>query len=251
MNFLVWGIYDLFKNGLLRALIAKLAPGETGTAALIGVCFVACIAVPYLLGSINWALVISRLFYHDDIRRHGSGNAGATNVLRTYGKLPALFVFLGDGLKGAVSVLFACLIFGHPSSEPYFFFLITAAYLAAFFAILGHVFPCFAHFHGGKGFATTALSVLVLNPALFVILLFVFFPLVIGTRYVSLGSVVTVCFYPIFLGSFDRVFTRYGVHTLFALMIAALVTWAHRGNIQRIREGTERKLQFGKKDGSN
>ena len=247
MNFLVWGIYDLFKNGLLRMLLEGLSPDENTTAMLIGGGFVLCMVFAYLLGSVNWALVISRVFYHDDIRKHGSGNAGATNMLRTYGTGAAVATFLGDGLKGVFAVLFACLVFGHPAEEAYYIYLITAVYLSAFFAILGHIFPCFAHFHGGKGVATTALTVLALNPAIFVILLTIFIVLVAGTRYVSLGSVVCVCFYPIILASFDKVFTQYGVHTLFVLMIGALITWAHRGNLARISQGTERKISFGKK----
>ncbi|MBQ9777323.1 MAG: glycerol-3-phosphate 1-O-acyltransferase PlsY [Clostridia bacterium] len=247
MNFLVWGIYDLFENGLLRMLLGKLNPDESGRAALIGGCFVLCMVVSYLLGSVNWALVISRVFYHDDIRKYGSGNAGATNMLRTYGMKAAVGAFLGDGLKGVASVLFACLIFGHPNTEAYYIYLITAVYLSAFFAILGHVFPCFARFHGGKGVATTALTVLALDPAIFLILLVVFVVLVAGTRYVSLGSVTVVCFYPVLLASFDKAFTRYGVHTLIVMMIAALIVWAHRANLSRIRQGTENKISFSKK----
>lgn len=251
MNFWTWGIYNLFDNGLLRYLLARLNPTDEGRAALIGGAFALCVIVPYLLGSINWALVISRVFYHDDIRRHGSGNAGATNMMRTFGMKAAVPTFLGDGLKGVLSIVFACAIFGHPESEPYFFYTVTAAYMAAFFAILGHVFPCFAHFKGGKGFACTALCILVLNPAIFCVLLFVFFPLVIGTRYVSLGSVVTALFYPVFLSSFDSIAELpYGISSLFAFLIAALVTWAHRSNLKRIMNRTERKISLGRKNKS-
>ena len=243
-----WGIYNLFKNGLLRYLLATLNPNESGRAALIGGAFALCIILPYLLGSINWAIVISRVFYHDDIRKHGSGNAGATNMLRTYGLKAAIPTFLGDGLKGVVSILIAAAIFGHPDSELYFIYNVAACYMAAFFAILGHVFPCFYHFKGGKGFASTSLCILVLNPAIFAILIFVFFPLVIGTRYVSLGSVVSALCYPVFLSSFDMARENpYGFSVLFAFLIAMLITWAHRGNLKRIMDRTERKISFGKK----
>ena len=158
--FLVWGIYNLFKNGLLRSLLAAWQPGETGHAVAIGLSFALCILFSYLLGSINFALVISKVFYHDDIRKYGSGNAGATNMARTYGKKAAVATFLCDGLKGVISILFACLIFAHPMSEPYYFYYVTAVYFSAFFCNFGHVFPCFSHFTGGKGFATTALTVI-------------------------------------------------------------------------------------------
>jgi glycerol-3-phosphate acyltransferase PlsY len=242
----VWGIYNLFQNGLLRTVMHGVAADERTAALLVGLGLLLCFACAYLLGSVNFALVISRLFYHDDIRKHGSGNAGATNMARTYGKKAALFTFLCDGLKGVISVLIACAVFGCPPGERYYIFLVTAAYFSAFFCSLGHVFPCFAHFHGGKGFATTALSILALNPVVGGILCFVFFPLVLLSKYVSLGSVVTVLFYPVMLSTFDSMpkSTHYGVSTLVACLIAALVTWAHRGNLKRISEGTERKLEF-------
>ena len=238
--FLVWGIYNLFNKGLLGWILDKngLTPADSITAVWIGIALLLCIAVSYLLGSVNFALVVSKFFYHDDIRNHGSGNAGATNITRTYGKKAGLLTFFGDGFKGAVAILIACAVFG--GTNP--FLQVMSAYLCAFICILGHVFPCFSHFHGGKGFATTAICVLFLNPVIFLILAVIFFTLVIGTKYVSLGSVVTVLFYPILLSSFDSLFSHYGVSVLFSLLIAALVTWAHRGNLKRIREGTERKF---------
>ena len=242
----VWGIYNLFQNGILRAVMQGSAANESTSALLIGVGFLVCLACAYLLGSINFALVISKLFYHDDIRKYGSGNAGATNMARTYGKKAALLTFLCDGLKGVISILIACAVFGTPSNERYYIFLVTAAYFSAFFCSLGHVFPCFAHFRGGKGFATTALAIVALNPVIALILCFVFFPLVLLSKYVSLGSVVTVLFYPVILSTFDSMpkSTHYGVSTLVACLIAALVTWAHRGNLKRISAGTERKFEL-------
>ena len=245
--FWVWGIYNLFENGLIKMIRSKASLGEVGDAALVGGGGIFCIVVAYLLGSSNWALVISRAVYHDDVRKYGSGNAGSTNVLRTYGKKAAILTFVGDGFKGVVSILIACLVFGHSMGDAYYIYLGTAAYFSAFFCILGHVFPCFAHFKGGKGFATTALSIIALNPAIGIILAIIFFPLVAGTRYVSLGSVVTVMMYPVILGSFDGALSHYGINTLVALLMGLLVTWAHRGNLKRIMDRTERKLNLGHK----
>ena len=249
VNFTVWGIYNLFDNGLLYRLSQNHAVSEGHEALAIGLGFAFCIIFSYLIGSVNFALVVSRLFYHDDVRQHGSGNAGATNVLRNYGKKAGILTFAGDGLKGALCIVVACLIFGRPAEDPQYIYLITAAYLSAFFCIFGHVFPCFAKFHGGKGFATLAVAVLCLNPFIFAVLCALFFPLVAMSKYVSLGSVVTALLYPVLLSTFDSMkfsdtetSTHYGVSTLVAFLIAMLVTWAHRGNIKRIMDHTERKL---------
>ena len=250
INFMVWGFYNLFDNGLLHSLISKNALGEEKQALLIGLSFAFCIIFSYLLGSVNFAIVVSRLFYHDDVRRHGSGNAGTTNVLRNYGKKAGALTFAGDGLKGVLSIIVTCLVFACPAEEfRHYFYFITAVYFSAFFCIFGHVFPCFAKFRGGKGFATMALSVIFLNPFIALILAAIFFPLVLMTKYVSLGSVVAALFYPVLLHTFDSMefsaqvtSTYYGSSTLAALLIGALITWAHRGNIKRIMDHTERKL---------
>lgn len=244
VSFLIWGIYNWFENGLLRFLFQKFSFTQGTTALLIGLGFVFCIAASYLLGSVNFALVISKVFYHDDVRNHGSGNAGATNIGRSYGKKAAVLTFLGDGLKGVVAILIACAIFGHSTNDFYYIYLVYASYISAFFCIFGHVFPCFSHFRGGKGFATMAMCVIALNPFIALVLLCLYIPLVAMTRYISLGSVVIALFYPILLHSFDTVTMRYGIPSVIALMIAALVTWAHRGNLKRIMDRTERKLKL-------
>ncbi|MBQ3483198.1 MAG: glycerol-3-phosphate 1-O-acyltransferase PlsY [Clostridia bacterium] len=246
-HFLIWGIHEAFDNGLLRTVLARGSFGEVGRAALIGCAFALCIILPYLLGSVNFALVISRVFYHDDIRKHGSGNAGATNMWRTYGFGAFAASFLCDGFKGVVSILFACLVFGHPEAEGLFFLQVTACYLAMFFCIIGHVFPCFSHFRGGKGIATVALCIVVLNPAAFVLLFPLYIVLVALTRYISFGSVVCILLYPLVVSALDGMTAHYGVNTIFAFLIAMLITWCHRENIKRIMNRTERKLTFGKK----
>lgn len=256
--FWVWGIFNLFENGLLNAIRAAAAPSEVGEAILTGCGFLAVIVISYLLGSINWALVISKLFYHDDVRKHGSGNAGTTNVLRTYGKKAAVFTFLGDGLKGVLAIVIACAIFGYPMQggvvsgvivyDIHYIHLITAAFLAALFAVIGHILPIFSKFRGGKGFATFLFSSLALSPVIGLMLVAIFLFLVLGTHYVSLGSIVTAAFYPVILNSFDQAYTHYGVGTIFALLYAALVAWSHRTNIKRLLDRTERKTYFfGKK----
>ncbi len=256
----IWtaGIYNLFTGGLFNLLRDTMNPNERGEALLVGCGLIFVVILSYLLGSVNWALVVSRVFYHDDIRRHGSGNAGTTNVLRTYGIKAAIVTFLGDGLKGVLSIIIACLIFGFPMTggvteagftayDIRYIHLITAAYLAAFFAMLGHIFPIFSKFRGGKGFATFLFTVMALNPIICLILIAIFIIIVSGTHFVSLGSIVTVAFYPILLGSFDGAISGYGINTLFAFLMGAIVIWSHRANLKRLINRTENKTYFFKK----
>lgn len=257
MSFWMWGTYNLFENGILNMIRQRISATEEQDALLVGIGFALCVIVAYLLGSVNWALVVSRVLFHDDVRRHGSGNAGATNVLRTYGKKAAALTFLGDGLKGVVSVLFAALVFGFPATlyttaegamyDIHYIHLITAVYLSALFCVLGHIFPCFSKFKGGKGVATTAFCVLTLNPAIALVLILMWLILVLGTHYVSLGSVVAAAFFPILLHTFDSHTSHYGVGTVFAFLLAVLVIWSHRANIKRLLDHTESKTYFGKK----
>ena len=187
-----------------------------------------CMAIPYLLGSLNFAIIFSKLFFHDDIRKYGSGNAGMTNMLRTYGKLPALATLLCDMLKGAASVFFGSLLFAEWGTA-----------VAGLFVVLGHMFPCFYKFKGGKGVATTAMVVLAINPLVFAILLLIFLIIVIGTKFVSLGSVMCMMIYPYLLSRFEL-----GPNVLSAIVIAALVIFMHRSNIKRLLAGTESKISL-------
>ena len=187
-----------------------------------------CMVIPYILGSLNFAIIFSKLFFHDDIRKYGSGNAGMTNMLRTYGKLPALATLLCDMLKGAVAVILGRLLFGDWGSA-----------VAGLFVVLGHMFPCFYKFKGGKGVATTAMVVLATNPIVFAILITIFLIIVIGTKFVSLGSVMCVMIYPYLLSRFEV-----GPNVLSGIIIAALVIFMHRSNIKRLLSGTESKISL-------
>ena len=251
MTFWTCGIYDLFKNGLVQWLLTNPDLDETGRALVVGGGFLLCIIASYLLGSISFAVLISRVFYHDDVRKYGSGNAGTTNMLRTFGKKAAILTFAGDTFKGVVAILIACLVFGAPAASGGYWLLVTASYLSAFMCILGHVFPIFAKFRGGKGFATLLAAIAALDPVVFLLLMVVYFPMILITHYVSLSSITVAMFYPVLLASFDRAFLHFGTHVLIALLIGLLVTWCHRSNIQRLIAGNERKTYLFKKKSSN
>ena len=208
-------------------VVMALQTDRGGWVAIIGILI--CIIVPYILGSLNFAIIISRIFFRDDIRKYGSGNAGMTNMLRTYGKIPAAATLLLDMSKGLLAVIFGRFIFWE-----------IGAAVASLFVVLGHMFPCFYKFKGGKGVATTAMVALATNWVVFLLLLAVFLIIVIGTKYVSLGSVIGVALYPVFLARFYNT----GWNVLAALIIAAFVIFMHRSNIKRIWNGTESKISL-------
>lgn len=214
----------------------------------------AALAIGYLLGSLMFGIIVSKGLFHDDVRSHGSGNAGSTNILRTYGKGAAILALAGDMGKGVLAVFLArwaaCLIFGLPldcagaAFGPEGFNVGAAA---AFAALLGHMKPLYFGFKGGKGVAVAAGTILAAAPRVFVVLLVVFVVVVGISRIVSLTSITCAVCYPIFTavdcvlaGSSHTVF-----NTVCALVMAAIVVWLHRTNIQRLKNGTEYK--FGSK----
>lgn len=206
---------------------------------LLIACALACVIVPYLLGSINFGIIVSKVLYREDIRTYGSGNAGATNMLRTYGKASAAITFIGDVLKCVLSVALGRVIFG-----------LTGGYVALFCCIVGHAFPVFYKFRGGKGVAAAAGGVAAMyafTPRWYVILieLAVFVIVVAFTRYISLGSVTAMFVYPLLM---SRLELGWRINILLAFMIAAFIVWLHRGNIRRIYQGKESKLSFSHTD---
>ena len=202
----------------------------------------------YLLGSINSAILISKLIYHDDIRKHGSGNGGMTNMLRTFGGKAAVLTLIGDLSKTAIAILIAGMVYG---------FWYTAGiatsemcYMAGLFAMLGHVFPLYYGFKGGKGVLVTSTMALILTPVPFLILFALFAAIVWMSKYVSLGSVSVAILYPVLLhGAFAVLFESPmpGLMALSTIILACLIVWCHKENLKRISEGTERKLSFKKK----
>ncbi len=195
--------------------------------------YLLCGGIAYLIGSLNFGLIISKYRFGDDVRTHGSGNAGMTNMLRTYGKSAAVFTLLGDALKAVVSVMLVGRMLGGE----------TGAYIAGLGCIFGHVFPVFFGYKGGKGIVVTAVMVLCLDPIVFA-LLFILFALIVGfTKYISLGSVMCMMVYPLVLYRVSGA----GFNVIIAFIIAVLIIILHRGNIKRLRLGTENKISLKKK----
>ncbi len=207
--------------------------------------------VAYLLGSINWAIIITQLFSHRDIRSVGSGNAGATNVLRSQGVLPATLTFLGDLGKGIVSVyiggwLLCYLNLGQQSLSVESVRLI-GQYAAGLCCIIGHIFPLFYGFRGGKGVLATLGMFFVLDWRIAVLGLLLFMATVIISRMVSLGSVLAASYLPILTLIFrlwvDEMSANVVIFcVVLSAVIAAIVIWKHGSNMRRIASGTERRL---------
>lgn len=199
-----------------------------------------CVVIPYLLGSFNAAIIVSKYLYHDDIRKYGSGNAGLTNMHRVYGKKGALYTLAGDVLKQFLSVSIGMLAMGT-----------DGAFLAGTFCILGHVAPIYFHFKGGKGVLTAATMVLMIDPLMFLILFAVFVLVVLIFRYISLGSVMAGFVYPplVFYRNkflFDNQPPSFP-YMLFAGFICVLIIFMHRENLKRIYYNEESKFSFKKK----
>ncbi len=186
----------------------------------------------YLIGSISFAVVVSHAFKLPDPHEYGSGNPGATNVLRSGNKLAALLTLLGDGLKGFAAVFLAQQI-GHEVGAPSW--LVPAAALAVF---LGHLFPIFHHFAGGKGVATAAGIVFALHWPLGLVLCIIWLTMAFGFKISSLAALVTAALLP--LGGL-YVFGP-SVSALVLVVISALLFWRHRGNIAQLRSRKERPI---------
>ena len=194
----------------------------------------ATVLLGYLLGSINTSLLVGR-FYGIDIRRHGSGNAGATNTLRTLGKTAALLVAIGDVLKGVLACLLGNYIIGYVEGIGN-----LGIMLAGLFAVIGHNWPVYFGFKGGKGIFTSITVIFMMDWRMGLLLLGVFIVIVAVTRYVSLGSVAGAFLFP-FL-SLLPVFEKTLTFAFFAFIIAVMAIVRHRENIRRIIKGTESKL---------
>ena len=224
----------------LYSYLCSLISGETARGILMLGSVLLCIVSAYLIGSINPAIIFSKKIYHDDIREHGSGNAGATNMLRTYGKKMAALIFALDFIKAAIAIIIGSVLLS----------INVGGAISALFVVLGHMFPVYYKFKGGKGVACTAACILILSPISFAILLPVFALIVLCTKYISLGSIISAMLFPLLANAFKDFWGKGtgGFITLSAIMIAGFVVFMHRANIKRLLEGKESKVKLFKKD---
>lgn len=191
--------------------------------------------IAYLLGSINTSIIVGKIMSGEDIRKFGSGNAGATNTLRTFGKGAALAVVAGDALKAVIAILIAKTFCGEN----------IAVYVAAIGVAFGHNFPIFFGFKGGKGIVVSAVSCIFADWRIGLITIILSLIIMIVTKYVSLGSIIGSLLIVV-LGFLLR-----GIdvsYIIFSVIMGGLAIFMHRKNIVRLINGTENKLSFSKGD---
>ncbi len=211
------------------------------------VCMIAAILVPYLLCGINTAIIVTKIKSGKDIRDLGSGNAGLTNTLRTQGKAAAAFVLIGDILKGVLSIIIIHLLFRYLTGIDTYSHSdgwTWINYLSGIFAVIGHVFPVYYGFKGGKGILVTFASMLAINWIAGVAPFIVFVIVVAVSRYVSLGSIIAAAFYPFAVLVLSLIQNDPCAWINFGLsaMIGAMLIFMHRENIKRLMTHTEKKL---------
>ncbi|MDR1886599.1 MAG: glycerol-3-phosphate 1-O-acyltransferase PlsY [Prevotellaceae bacterium] len=207
------------------------------------------LAAAYLLGSVSSAVWVARTKHGINIREHGSGNAGATNILRVLGPRAALPVFIFDFLKGLAAVQFIRFTALDSQVNPE---LYTGYEIAlGICAVVGHIFPVFASFKGGKGVATIAGILVAISPYPMLLALTVFLVTFLTTRYVSLSSVMAAITFPVFVIFLFGMILMPEKTSLtlkcFSLIASTMIIITHRKNIRRLRNGTENKISFGKR----
>lgn len=211
------------------------------------------VVISYLLGSCNSAIIFVRLLKGEDIRNFGSKNAGLTNTLRCFGKFPALLTLIGDLSKGIIAVIICRVICSlmdvgmGPDNSTHFI-----GYIAGFFAIIGHVFPLYYGFKGGKGVLVGASVFLVIDPPAFLGLILIFAIVLALSKYVSLASITAAFFNPFVtlamqLFIYDQSVKYAVIYALMAVPSSVAVIFMHHSNIRRLIDGNENKFSFGSK----
>ena len=204
-----------------------------------------CVAIGYLFGLIQTGYIYGKI-KKIDIRKHGSGNAGTTNALRTLGWKAGVITFIGDCLKCVLAVTVVQFLFIQDPHQGLY------AMYAGLGAVLGHNFPFYLKFKGGKGIASTAGLILAVNPIMFLIVAVVFISIVLITQYVSLGSIIIMVLFVIMVvisGQSGWLLMLPGdlyEYYAIAIVLALLAIWRHRANIKRLLSGTENKTDVRK-----
>ena len=202
--------------------------------------YIAVAIIAYLIGSVNFSVIISKKMAGFDLREKGSKNAGTTNMLRTVGKKAAAITLICDILKGVVAVILAKLLSGDVNEA-------VATQIAAVCVVIGHTFPIFFGFKGGKGVATSIGILLVMNWQIGLICLSYGIVIIALTRMVSLGSISAAILFPILTIFISEHYIADGANfTIFGVVIAAIILFNHRANIKRLNNGTENRISFKK-----
>ncbi len=205
----------------------------------------ACCVSAYFMGSINFAILISSVFYGKDIRNYGSNNAGMTNVFRTFGKIPAIVTFIGDFTKGMISIFICNILFSVflKIESP-----VYASGLIGICALLGHVFPIFYKFKGGKGVSVSAGVLLAVDWVVFLCVLLIFILVFLVFKIISLSSIISALTYPIFTFVKCIIIGESLIDLImcvfFALIISLIIVFMHRANIIRLLNGNEPKIKM-------
>ena len=231
---------EFLEGGALYGVICEslsLTAESIGYWLLMLVSVLLCVAAGYLMGSVNAAIIISTKKYKSDIRTHGSGNAGMTNMFRTFGKTGGFLTLFGDLAKTLLPIIFGYAIFSYPGS-----------YLAGLFVVLGHCFPLYYKFKGGKGVLAMFVMMLACEPPVFLLMILIFAIIVIGTRFVSMASVMTAFFLPILINSWYTMMYSQGAVAGVRIPVAFLITLTvcvmHIPNLKRIMNKEEPRVKM-------
>ena len=200
------------------------------------------LAAAYLIGAIPTAVWVGQRFYGVDVREHGSKNAGATNTFRVLGKKPGTFVLLFDVLKGWAATSLAAVLVHAQAIAPDD--LVYYQLAMGILAVIGHVFPVYVGFKGGKGVATLLGMVLAIQPPAALICVGIFIVALLLFKYVSLGSMLGAVAFPLLLLLIPRFQPDKPILTVFGFLLATLVVYTHRKNIGRLRNGVESKVDI-------
>lgn len=233
-------IKEFLEGGALFGVICKslsLTAESIGYWLIMLVAVILCVTVGYLMGSVNAAIIISTKKYKSDIRNYGSGNAGMTNMFRTFGKTGGFLTLFGDLTKTVLPIILGRIVFSYPGS-----------YLAGLFVVLGHCFPIYYKFKGGKGVLAMFVMMLVCDPPVFLLMILIFAIIVIGTRFVSMASVMTAFFLPILINSWYNMMYGHGAVAGIRIPVAFLITLTvcvlHIPNLKRIMNREEPKIKM-------
>jgi len=204
--------------------------------------FALAAVIGYLIGSLNSSITVIKIWKKQDIRDYGSKNAGLTNTLRVYGKAPALVTLICDLAKGVIAVLLCRWIASMIGAVDN---TIIVGYIAGILVMIGHIFPLYYGFKGGKGVLIAATTLLAIDPVTFSIIIPFFIIVLLITNYVSVASISAAAFYPVvtLICQSLRNFETTVLDTIFAGIIGIIIIYMHRSNITRLRNGTENKFR--------